>query len=169
MVLFEVDIRSAVRAREIEFVPPLDERQWGACWVNLRLGISNALSPCRSFMYRRSDDSFPQSDRLNNDPTSGDTPRVTLPPHQWTSGITYESIRLPHTVVGLVESRTEYSELGVMLPQKGLWIKPGWRGPVVFDLINKAEFDIRLTPVRDCPCRITFFSFRKTSSPCALH
>jgi deoxycytidine triphosphate deaminase len=40
MILSQVDLREAVATREIEFDPPLDDRQWGEASIDLRLGCT---------------------------------------------------------------------------------------------------------------------------------
>ena len=144
MILFEVDIRSAIRTREIEFDPPLEDQQWGEAWIELRLGFSAPRPACLSNLI--------DADQ-----------KLTVEPQRWVSGVTYESIRLPDNIIAFVEGKLEYGQSGLIMGRNEFWIPPRWRGPIIFEIGNTGTFPITLTPVLDRPCRVTFFSLKGKS------
>jgi len=46
--------------------------------------------------------------------------------------------------------------------QTAPWIQPGWRGPIVLEIMNNGPLTIELTPYFDRPCQL---SFLRLSSP----
>ena len=38
--------------------------------------------------------------------------------------------------------------------------QPGWSGPIVLEIANHGNFTIRLTPLIDRPCQLTFFELK---------
>jgi deoxycytidine triphosphate deaminase len=44
--------------------------------------------------------------------------------------------------------------------QTAPWIQPGWSGPIVLEIANHGGFTIKLTPLVDRPCQLTFFELK---------
>jgi deoxycytidine triphosphate deaminase len=47
--------------------------------------------------------------------------------------------------------------MGLTMHQTAPWIKPGWSGRIVLEIRNSGPLTIRLTPLVDRPCQLTFF------------
>jgi deoxycytidine triphosphate deaminase len=45
--------------------------------------------------------------------------------------------------------------------QTAPWIQPGWKGPIVLEMMNHGPLRIELTPMVDRPCQLTFIKLSK--------
>ncbi|MBZ0227359.1 MAG: dCTP deaminase [Bauldia sp.] len=168
MTLSQTDIRSAVSAGEIGFDPPLDDKQWGEASVDLRLGfqftrfkdatgitisIADGLKTVGS-LGLWSTKELKEKDELGNRET------YELVPGEFVLALTYESIRVPKNMIALVEGRSTYARMGLSMHQTAPWIQPGWSGPIVLEISNHGKFTIKLTPLVDRPCQLTFFELK---------
>ena len=71
--------------------------------------------------------------------------------------MTYESVKVPTNLIGRVEGRSTYARLGISMHQTAPWIQPGWEGPIILEIMNAGKIAVKLTPLIDRPCQITFF------------
>jgi len=83
-----------------------------------------------------------------------------LHPGQFVLAMTHESIRIPKHLIALVEGRSTYARLGLSMHQTAPWIQPGWSGPIVLEIANHGKLVIKLTPLIDRPCQLTFFELK---------
>src|SRR5262249_10237295 len=54
-----------------------------------------------------------------------------------------------------------YARVGLSMHQTAPWIQPGWKGPIVLEMMNDGPLDIELTPLIDRPCQLTFLKLNK--------
>jgi dCTP deaminase len=90
-----------------------------------------------------------------------------LVPGAFVLALTHESITVPKSLIALVEGRSTYARVGLSMHQTAPWIQPGWSGPIVLEIANHGKIPIKLTPLVDRPCQITFFEL-KSAVPAAL-
>jgi dCTP deaminase len=172
MILSQVNLRAAVEAGEIGFEPELEKKQWGEASVDLRLGfqftklsridgmtisVANGLGALAKSGFFVTKELKPKDD-------FGDVESCVLKPGDFILGMTYESIKVPKNMIALVEGRSTYARVGLSMHQTAPWIQPGWSGPIVLEIMNSGPLDIRLTPLVDRPCQLTFFEL-KTALP----
>jgi dCTP deaminase len=176
MILSQPDIRRAVEAGEIEFSPELDEKQWGEASIDLRLGFKftrykkdhPAVTISVAEGLKGINDIGLWDDKtLSEFDSLGDRETYELRPGEFVLALTYESIKIPNNLRGHVEGRSTYARLGLSMHQTAPWIQPGWSGPIVLEIANHGSYTIKLTPLIDRPCQLTFFEL-KTPVPDAL-
>jgi dCTP deaminase len=74
--------------------------------------------------------------------------------------LTHESITVPNNLIALVEGRSTYARVGLSMHQTAPWIQPGWSGPIVLEIANHGQIPIKLTPLIDRPCQLTFLQLK---------
>ncbi|MBI4274003.1 MAG: dCTP deaminase [Rhizobiales bacterium] len=167
MILSQKDIRKAVKAGKIRFSPTLEDKQWGEASIDLRLG--------RQFTRYRKDitgitlsvaEGLGSLGDLNLWITE-DRDSFDLDPGELVLALTYESITIPNNLIGLVEGRSTYARVGLSMHQTAPWIQPGWSGPIVLEIANHGQIPIKLTPLVDRPCQLTFLEL-KSAVPAAI-
>lgn len=65
-------------------------------------------------------------------------------------------------MIALIEGRSTYARVGLSMHQTAPWIQPGWDGQIILEIMNNGPLQIELTPLKDRPCQLTFFTL---SSP----
>ena len=165
MILSQPDIRRSVEDGEIVFSPVLDERQWGEASVDLRLGfqftkfrkapgitvsVADGLSAIGGL-------GLWDSKELREKDELGERETYELKPGDLVLGLTYESITVPKNMIAMVEGRSTYARIGLSMHQTAPWIQPGWTGPIVLEISNHGPLTVKLTPLVDRPCQLTFF------------
>lgn len=169
MILSQPDLRAAVQRGEIVFDPPLEERQWGEASVDLRLGFSFTKFKDISGISISVADGLKAvgelglwaNRKLKERDDFGKVERYILEPKEFVLAFTYESISIPNDLIGLVEGRSTYARVGLSMHQTAPWIQPGWKGPIVLEMMNHGPLRIELTPMVDRPCQLTFIKLSK--------
>ena len=87
----------------------------------------------------------------------GDERFHEIKPGDFVLARTLESIMVPRNMIARVEGRSTYARVGLSMHQTAPWIQPGWSGPIILELKNNGPLTIKLTPVKDRLCQITFF------------
>jgi dCTP deaminase len=172
MILSQVNLRAAVKAGEIVFDPPLEEKQWGEASVDLRLGFSfTKLVSIPGFIVNVAEgikslgkSNFYKTKELKPKDELDEPESCVLHHGDFILGMTYETIKVPKNMIALVEGRSSYARVGFSMHQTAPWIQPGWDGPIILEIMNSGPLDIRLTPLVDRPCQLTFFEL-KTELP----
>jgi dCTP deaminase len=173
MILSQADIRKEVEAGQIVFSPQLEERQWGEASIDLRLGFQFTKFKEVSGITISVADGLSAVGRLNLWDTKELQPKdqfgrpefFELHPGEFVLALTYESIKIPEHLIGLVEGRSTYARLGLSMHQTAPWIQPGWNGPIVLEIANHGRIVIKLTPMIDRPCQLTFFELKSKVPP----
>jgi dCTP deaminase len=168
MILSHIDIHKEVKDGNIVFTPSLEERQWGEASVDLRLGFQftqfkdisgitiSVADGLRSIgaLNLWETETLPEKNKL------GQRSAFELHPGKFVLALTHESIQIPRHLIGLVEGRSTYARLGLSMHQTAPWIQPGWSGPIVLEIANHGNMVIKLTPLIDRPCQLTFFELK---------
>lgn len=165
MILSKPDLRRAVENGEIKFDPPLEEHQWGEASVDLRLGFKfTRLKEIKGFKVSVADglgglasSGFWEEMELRETNEFGHRQSFPLSPGEFILAMTYETIHVPNNKIALIEGRSTYARVGLSMHQTAPWIQPGWRGPIVLEMMNHGPLTIELTPMIDRPCQLTFF------------
>lgn len=173
MILSQTDIRKEVEAGNIVFSPSLEERQWGEASVDLRLGFQFTKFKELGGITISIADGLKSIGKLNlwdtkelsEKDTFGKREFFELSPGEFVLALTHESIRIPEHLIGLVEGRSTYARLGLSMHQTAPWIQPGWSGPIVLEIANHGKMVIKLTPLVDRPCQLTFFELKSRLPP----
>jgi dCTP deaminase len=160
MILSQKDIRRLVKANKIRFAPELEETQWGEASVDLRLG--------RQFTwYRKGMDGVILSvaqglgtlGSLNLFETQ-EMDAYELVPGDLVLALTYESVTVPNSLIARVEGRSTYARVGLSMHHTAPWIQPGWEGQIVLEISNHGSIPIKLTPLKDRPCQLSFLELK---------
>jgi dCTP deaminase len=175
MILSQVNLRASVESGGIGFSPSLEEKQWGEASVDLRLGYSfTRLEKAPGLIISVADglgalgrSGFFTTKELKPKDEFGDPESFVLHPGGFILAMTYESIKVPTNMIALIEGRSTYARVGLSMHQTAPWIQPGWSGPVILEMMNNGPLDIKLTPLIDRPCQLTFFEL-KTELPSEL-
>jgi dCTP deaminase len=168
VILSQTDIKAVVAANDIAFTPQLDENQWGEASIDLRLGFQfTKLKDAKGLTLSVADGlatigklGLWQTKQLSELDSLGKRETFDLIPGEFVLALTHESIKIPRHLIGLVEGRSTYARMGLSMHQTAPWIQPGWSGPIVLEISNHGQFTIRLTPMVDRPCQLTFFELK---------
>ena len=168
MILSQTDIRSEVAAGNISFSPALEAKQWGEASVDLRLGfqftkfktLPGISISIADGLKTLGEIGLWQTHELKAIDRFGKPEFYELAPGEFVLALTHESITIPKNLIGLVEGRSTYARLGLSMHQTAPWIQPGWSGPIVLEIANHGSIVIRLTPLVDRPCQLTFFELK---------
>ena len=160
MILSQKDIRRAVKARKICFTPELEEKQWGEASVDLRLG--------HQFTRYRKDITGVTLSVAEGLGSLGDLnlwvteerDSFDLAPSELVLALTHEAITIPKNLIALIEGRSTYARVGLSMHHTAPWIQPGWSGPIVLEISNHGQIPIKLTPLIDRPCQLTFLELK---------
>jgi dCTP deaminase len=171
MILSQPELRAAVAGGEIGFDPPLEERQWGAASIDLRLGtqftkLQHVPGLKLSLHGGLGQHGFWKTLNLPLRNDFGQLNSFCLEPNDFILAMTYERITISKGLIGLVEGRSTYARLGLSMHQTAPWVQPGWSGPIVLEIKNHGPVKVELTPLLDRPCQLTFFQL---TSPLPEH
>jgi len=160
MILSQKDIRRLVKANKIGFTPELEETQWGEASVDLRLG--------RQFTWYRTDmqgitlsvaQGLGTLGNLNLFETQ-ELDAYELEPGKLVLALTHESVKVPNSLIARVEGRSTYARVGLSMHHTAPWIQPGWEGQIVLEISNHGSLPIKLIPLRDRPCQLSFLELK---------
>jgi dCTP deaminase len=160
MILSQKDIRKLVKEKKICFSPELEEKQWGEASVDLRLGrqftvyrkeIRGVTLSVAEGLGSLGDLNLWETEERDN---------FDLIPGEMVLALTHESITVPNNLIALVEGRSTYARVGLSMHQTAPWIQPGWSGPIVLEIANHGQIPIKLTPLIDRPCQLTFLQLK---------
>jgi dCTP deaminase len=177
MILSQADLRIAVDRGEVGFSPALEEKQWGEASIDLRLGFQfTKILPCPGVKFSLADGLGAMSQMkiwetvtLQERDSFGKIPQFHLDPGEFILAITHEKITVPKHLIALVEGRSTYARMGLSMHQTAPWIQPGWKGPIVLEIMNNGPLAITLTPLKDRPCQLTFFELKSEVPAGALY
>lgn len=170
MVLSQPDIRKAVEDGHISFSPVLEDNQWGEASVDLRLGFSfTVLRDLPGVKVSVADGlktlgaaDFWQTQELKEKDDLGKVETYTVEPGEFVLAMTHERVTVPRDMIARIEGRSTYARVGLSMHQTAPWIQPGWDGKIILEIMNNGPLKIELTPLKDRPCQLTFFTL---SSP----
>jgi len=165
MILSQKDIRKLVKTNKISFAPELEETQWGEASVDLHLGRQFTwyrkgiegvtLSVAQGLGTLGSLNLFETEDRDSYD----------LLPGELVLALTHESVKVPNKLIARVEGRSTYARVGLSMHHTAPWIQPGWEGQIVLEISNHGPLPIKLTPLLDRPCQLSFLELKSAVPP----
>ena len=161
-------VQCAVANGEIGFTPSLEEDQWGEASVDLRLGFQfTQYKDLQGITVSVADGlktvgalNLWNTQTLREQDDFGRRESFELHPGHFVLALTHEAIKVPKNLIALVEGRSTYARLGLSMHQTAPWIQPGWSGPIVLEIANHGKLVIKLTPLIDRPCQLTFFELK---------
>ncbi|MGO9134025.1 MAG: dCTP deaminase [Methylovirgula sp.] len=170
MILTRNEIKEAVEKGEIRFSPTLEEKQWGAASVDLRLGykftklkksdhkipLAKGLSQISNLWH---EEIFPHKDAF------GKRRAYCIEPDEFILAQTYEHIYIPRNLIARVEGRSTYARVGLSMHETAPWLQPGWDGQITLEIRNSGPLQIELMPLDDMPCQVTFMRLSGELSP----
>ena len=171
MILAQPEIRVFVEAGAIRFDPPLNEEQWGAASVDLRLGSQfTKLHAAQGVKHAPHSGlgglgPFWRTMDLPLHNEFGQRNSFCLDPGDFILAMTHERITISNDLIGLVEGRSTYARLGLSMHLTAPWIQPGWSGPIVLEIKNHGPLKVELTPLLDRPCQLTFLQLTSSLPP----
>ena len=168
MILSQLDLRREVDAGNVAFSPSLEDNQWGEASVDLRLGfqftqykdLKGITISIAEGLKSISKLALWDTQELLKENKFGKPEDFELHPGQFVLALTYETIKVPKHLIALIEGRSTYARLGLSMHQTAPWIQPGWSGPIVLEIANHGKVVIKLTPLIDRPCQLTFFELK---------
>ncbi len=70
-----------------------------------------------------------------------------LHPGEFALALTFESVKIPRNVIGLLDGRSSLGRLGVMVHVTSGSVDPGFSGPLVLELANLGRIPVKLFPL----------------------
>lgn len=70
-----------------------------------------------------------------------------LHPGEFALALTFESVKIPNNVIGLLDGRSSLGRLGVMVHVTSGSVDPGFSGPLVLELANLGRIPVKLFPL----------------------
>ena len=149
----------------IAFSPQLEDQQWGEASVDLRLGfqftklreVHGITVSIAEGLKSIANLGVWDTKELRMQDELGNQESYDLRPREFVLALTYESVQVPKYLIARVEGRSTYARMGLSMHQTAPWIQPGWSGPIVLEIANQGTLTIKLTPMIDRPCQLTFF------------
>ena len=165
MILSRQEIMEEVDRGRIKFDPPLEESQWGEASVDLRLGcqftwlkeVPGVTVSLAGGLKSVADAEFWETRDVEDNGRPGGKPGFEVKQGQFTLARTLERVTVPRDLIARVEGRSTYARFGLSMHQTAPWIQPGWEGSIVLELMNCGPITLKLTPVIEKPCQLTFF------------
>ena len=161
-VLTRDKILDYLKKREIVIEPILDKEQIDCASINLRLdnyfaefrtAKTSHIDPATiGDLYKQFLD-FVEIDFFQ-DP-------YYLQPKRFVLAQTFEYISLPNYIVGHLEGRSSVAREGLTVHAAAGLVDPGFRGHLVFELLNAGEMPLALYPLM-CVAKISFDRTEKT-------
>jgi len=84
-----------------------------------------------------------------------------LQPKKFVLAQTFEYISMPNDLVGILDGRSSLARQGLMVHATAGLIDPGFKGHLVFELLNAGEMPLKLYPLMRI-AKISFYKTRKT-------
>jgi len=163
MILSRDDLRAALQSGEIGFVPEIEDSQIGEASIDLRIGsqftqlkeipglsisLANGLKNLSELRLW---------DTVNVDNSTIGANHFEIKSKEFVLAKTHESITVPRNMIARVEGRSTYARFGISMHQTAPWIQPGWSGSIVLELMNNGPITIKMEPMKDRPCQLSFF------------
>lgn len=168
MILSQTDLKEAFKSGQIAFDPQIEDAQWGQASIDLRLGfkftrlnkLDGVTVSVAQGLGTLGTSGFWISKELKEKDEFGNRETFKLGPGEFVLAMTYEAVTVPNNMIALVEGRSTYARVGLSMHQTAPWIQPGWKGPIVLEIMNHGPLHVELTPVVDRPCQLTFFELK---------
>lgn len=77
-----------------------------------------------------------------------------LEPGQFVLAQTLEQVRMPNTLVGLVEGRSSFARIGISVHVTAPKIDPGFNGHITLEMANFGQVTVELRAKKDMPAQL---------------
>lgn len=149
MFLSDIEIRKRIANDELTVYPILDpEIQIGGTKIDLR--IDNIFH----LVQRIAIAAYDPSDYVHKDPPTylekhivGYGTAFILHPGELVLAPTFESLKLPNDVVGILDGRSSLARLGVLVHATAGTVDPNFTGPLLVELLNVGRVPVKLYPL----------------------
>lgn len=147
MPLSNIDIRKAIKGKEINFDPRIDlAEQIQPASVDLRLGAK---------VFKTSPEPISK--------VIGEGEYLLIEPQEFVQAMTFECVELSNNIVGRFGIKSSLSRKGLYL-FSGLQIDPGWHGNLIVSLFNTSTQPI-VIKFKEIFCSIEFSKVDTKASP----
>lgn len=167
-VLTKDEIRQEIELGNIRFDPPLLDEQWGDVCINLRLGYKfTQLKPVSAEITLAkgigglSELGLWREKTFDHTNDLGKRECFTIDPNEFILAQTLEHVWVPRNMIARVEGRSTYARVGLSMHETAPWLQPGWHGQITLEIKNSGPLNVKLTPVDDMPCQVTFMRLSK--------
>ncbi len=157
MILSDKDIKRFVKEGKI-IIEPFEERNVGPCSIDVRLGHTFRI--------------FKHGSNTHIDPSKPIDPseyteeikvkdKYVIHPGDFVLGTTLERVKLPPDIVGMLEGRSSWGRLGIIIHSTAGYIDSGFEGTITLEISNIGKMPVALKP----GMRIGQIAFHLLSSP----
>lgn len=167
-ILTRDEIKREMDSGNIRFDPPLLEKQWGDVCINLRLGYkftqlqkSNAEITLAEGIGGIADLGLWREKTYLYKDDFGKRQGFTIEPNEFILAQTLEHVYIPPSMIARVEGRSTYARVGLSMHETAPWLQPGWHGQITLEIKNSGPLKVKLLPVDDMPCQVTFMWLSK--------
>ena len=163
MILSRHELRAAVESGDINFSPEIEDSQIGEASIDLRIGYQFTQLKCIPGLSislangLKNLSEIKLWDTVNLDNSTIGANHFEIKPGNFVLAKTYESITVPRDMIARIEGRSTYARFGLSMHQTAPWIQPGWSGSIVLELMNNGPISVKLEPMKDRPCQLSFF------------
>ncbi len=170
MILSDIDIKQAIKAKEIIIDPLPDETQYGSSSLNLIVGNefkkwnpallgSGGTKPSHQILINFMDFNYSTFSKnyLIDVPLESDG-SIILAPNDFMLILSREYVELPREglLAARVEGRSTMARLGFTAHLSAPTIHAGFGGNITLEVKNFGPFHIKLTPGKDQICQLIF-------------
>ena len=166
MRLSDGDIEQRLAEGDIAITPPPGDDAIAGISVDLRLDHRFRVFNNNSVTHLDLSGDREQLERdidriMSKEIEISESEALYIHPGELVLGATYESVKIPDTLVGWLDGRSSLARLGLMVHVTAGRIDPGWEGQIVLEFYNNGKLPLALRP----GMVICAMSFETLSSP----
>ena len=153
MFLSRPDILAHMESQDLRFEPPVPEERIAQVSIDLFLGrrFTTFKQPPGYITSIHMDRALWDSEDLWEH-IEADT--FVLEPNQFVLAQTLERVRIPNSLMGLVEGRSSFARLGVTVHATAPKIDPGFDAPITLEMANFGKLAVELRAGIDKPAQL---------------
>lgn len=165
MILSDVDIKKAIKAKKIIITPTPEETQYNTSSLDLRLNgefkeYNRDLveKKCVEVIIDYSQLEFIELKDYFKDLKKENDGSFIIRPGAFILAQTLEKITLPikHRIAARIEGRSSTARLGLVVHLSAPTIHAGFSGKITLEIINHGPCTIKLNPKKDRICQLIF-------------
>lgn len=126
-------------------ITPLDKSSVGECSVDLRLGNEFRVFKKQNKPVLVTEEPFLWK-KQTKEVVLKKGESIILKPNELILGITLEKILMPPYLCGLIEGRSRFARLGLLVHVSSSLIQPGVENRQVLEIVNLSQTKLKLTP-----------------------
>jgi dCTP deaminase len=158
MILSKKEILKAVKAGKIR-ITPFDERNVGACSVDLKLGVEfkKFIGKKQNIIINPSFTQLDESYWKRLCLCKGEA--ITIQPKELVLGATLERIKLSNLICAFIDGRSRFARAGLLVHVSSSLVQPGVDNVQVLEIINMSSTPMKLFPGTKI-CQIVFHELK---------